>query len=170
MTDDNPETSECGVCYDIIEDCANNLVKFECSHFLCRDCFQKLVASRCPFCRRSFGGEESPENSHDDESDEEEIYLEVNLQMSSSYPPRSRIRRRQRAILLQENNTNPNHNLGTRELWDLNYGNNNTWQMNRLLKQRTRHRHLIHLQKEIVPCDYLEEYDELVFYILSFNY
>lgn len=173
MTDANAnsESNECGICYDVITDGEREIVRLDCSHFLCRVCFQKLIKSCCPFCRRSFGEEESPESSYDDDETDEEIEFRVRVRSHqsnqevapASYPPRSRIRHRQRAVLIQE----PENRLGSRELWDWNYSTNNNWQMNRILKQKTRHRRFLNIQREIIPTPNHTDYDELIFYILS---
>jgi len=42
---------ECSICYnDILE---KNIHYMECFHYICFNCFKKLVSNTCPFCRQS---------------------------------------------------------------------------------------------------------------------
>lgn len=169
-------SNECGICYEIITDCDDNLVRLECAHFLCRECYDRLQKQSCPFCRTPFDGADS---SADDTDEEDEIpspplpfsnrSAPVDIPVSSSYPPRSRIRRRQRAVILQENVSRISNNLGRRELWEWNSVDMNSWQLNRLLKQKTRHRHLIQVSREILeaPFECQDEFDEIALYYIS---
>lgn len=66
---------ECGICMDskTIE-CINFL---PCIHFICTNCYDKLVKNECPFCRNIIS-EEKEEESYDERENE---YNDVEFEM-----------------------------------------------------------------------------------------
>lgn len=43
---------ECTICYEIYDD-PTSIIWLYCCHSLCKNCFDKLTQSNCPFCRQS---------------------------------------------------------------------------------------------------------------------
>jgi len=43
---------DCGICYEKKE--SDDMKLLKCHHYLCHNCFDKLIQRKCPFCRQSF--------------------------------------------------------------------------------------------------------------------
>lgn len=66
---------ECGICMDSKTlECINFL---PCIHFICTNCYDKLVKNECPFCRNIIS-EEKEEDSYDERENE---YNDVEFEM-----------------------------------------------------------------------------------------
>lgn len=66
---------ECGICMESKNiDCINFL---PCIHFICTNCYDRLVKNECPFCRNIIS-EEKEEDSYDETENE---YNDVHFEM-----------------------------------------------------------------------------------------
>lgn len=198
-------TAECGICYELYDHPDDEMVVLPCDHRICKVCMGRLHRCICPFCRRAFEGSFGREGSTfsatssvmtidvgggqplfspfsrryqrepEEESDEEE---DDDFQEPMSYPPsRARLRRRQHhTILSARGRSGLDSARDSISHWTAPEGTT-SWQMNRLLKQRTRHRHLIQVAQEVYTTHAhtdneeeeaeLDEYDEFVFYMVD---
>lgn len=168
MDNKTQHSHECQICYDLIIN-DDSMVVLECSHSLCEDCLNKLVVQICPFCRHpiSLPSSHKEEDSNEEDDEEDEFVYSIPSYPQNSWPPQSRLRRRQRHTILQQN-SRLEHQLG---YYQNEWSNDNMtqWQMNRLLRQRVRHRHIINVWKEKVEVsgDMRDEWDELIFYMVN---
>lgn len=48
---------DCGICLEKIE--KDNIEYLKCSHFLCKNCFDRLRQNSCPYCRTEFTKDKS---------------------------------------------------------------------------------------------------------------
>ena len=65
---------ECGICMD--SKSIGNVNFLPCIHFLCSDCYYKLVKNECPYCRTVIDYQE--EDSYDETENE---YSDVNFEI-----------------------------------------------------------------------------------------
>jgi len=131
-----------------------------------------------PFSRRYQSQSQTPQHQQDETESEDED----NFQEPMSYPPsRARLRRRQHhTILSARGRSGFDSARDSISHWTAPEGTT-SWQMNRLLKQRTRHRHLIQVAQEVYTARAHahphsdsedeeaepDEYDEFVFYMVD---
>lgn len=89
---------ECGICMDNETiDCINFL---PCIHFICANCYDKLIKNECPFCRNIIS--EENEDSYDETENE---YNDVQFEMLVTDEDR-RTRRKTKKIKKQEKKNN----------------------------------------------------------------
>lgn len=43
---------DCGICLEKVK--KENIQHLECSHYLCKDCLDRLRQNKCPYCRTEF--------------------------------------------------------------------------------------------------------------------
>jgi hypothetical protein len=95
MEDNNLLLFECGICMENKTlECINFL---PCIHFLCSNCYDKLIKNECPYCRNKI--EDREEDSYDEEENE---YHDVEFEMLVLEEDRHRTRRRKKRFKKQE--------------------------------------------------------------------
>ena len=48
---------DCGICLEKVD--KKNIQHLRCSHFLCKDCLDRLTKPICPYCRTEFSSEKN---------------------------------------------------------------------------------------------------------------
>lgn len=95
---------ECGICMDnkAIE-CINFL---PCIHFICTNCYDKLIKNECPFCRNIISPEKEEDSFDEAENEYNDVHFEMLVMEEDRRPKRKskKFKRQEKKILKLMNN------------------------------------------------------------------
>ena len=68
--------TDCGICLEQKND--SNIKYLPCKHFLCNDCYNQIIVSECPYCRKPYANSYIIQQQKNELSGENEISLNFN--------------------------------------------------------------------------------------------